>query len=504
MPRRPGTGSCRALTASALWLAEGAPLFVCFGLGLALGACVPGPPLPLEVEYAGCETVLAGPVCVLAPDSRLRLWVKTLPDARITVEGIRNGSAADPVAVQDGLRFEIEPRDDAWQLEVHAHRDGTEATWALPLRSSEPPSWLVRARELGSAGDLEGARRAVEDALPSLSPEERGFALGILGRVELYEENAPQAEAHLRDAVRAHRDSGHAGEEMRDGTVVVHLLLGRSAFDEARNVLEELSAPPEGAAASLYLLNFFRGLLADRTGDLRAALAFTNEAANIADRLHLEREGILARERLAQELQRIGRMDEAAEIFDRLLADPLPLSECERVQLLNNAAWARLLAAETGASSASPAFMLQEALRAIHGECGGLSGLRLDVLLNLSLASLQAGDTSLARDYLEEARRPTQEPTFDQLLWRLDLDARTALADREPEAALALYDEMAARAEAGYSPEGAWRAAAGRAQALEACGAAPEALAAYGEAEAMLERRSSPRPGRFPTRTLPP
>src|SRR5687768_818532 len=55
-------------------------------------AAAPAP--PLEVEFAGCSAVHAGPACALPDDRTLRIWVKAPADARVAI-------AADAAAAAD-------------------------------------------------------------------------------------------------------------------------------------------------------------------------------------------------------------------------------------------------------------------------------------------------------------------------------------------------------------------------------------------------------------------
>lgn len=157
---------------------HGAPLLVALLLGVC---CASSAPLPTpEIDYAGCAAVLIpGPVCVLEPERRLRLWLRAPPDARldVKVDGRSFHSISEPVGA--GRRLTVGLAAEAKRVEVHL---AGHAWWALGLAApnSKTPTGSrdVLAEERAQvkaldrplrAGDLIACRRGL--ARIRLTPE---------------------------------------------------------------------------------------------------------------------------------------------------------------------------------------------------------------------------------------------------------------------------------------------------------------------------------------------
>ncbi len=447
---------------------------------------------PLRVEYAGCDTVLRGPVCVLKESRGLRLWVDAPPDVRLELTAGGRLLKAAGTAVQGGLRFELEVPETASAVAVRATGEEAEATWNLELAEPDRPDWLERAEELGAAGRLEEARRLLEDKTASPRGDEQGIALGRLARVELRQGRAGRSREILARAIRAHRDAGRVSGEVDDATVLVYLLLQERRFSEARAVLGALPRAPDGLAEVTYYAAYYRGLLAGKIGDARSALRHLTAAAEQAERVGLDRERRLTEQVLGWNLRRLGRAREAAGLYSRLHEEARQESRpCDRAVLLNNHAWSLLLALEGGGRAAAPAPLLETALELLAAEdCVLSADRRVDMLVNLALAHHHGGRPGEATGALSRARELSGSPRVHQVLWWLDVEGRLALDAGRAPAALELYVELAELAASTLSPEAEWRSAVGRARSLEVLGQRPAALAALAEAEALLEEES--------------
>ncbi len=173
------------------------------------------------------------------------------------------------------------------------------------------------------------------------------------------------------------------------------------------------------------------------------------------------------------------------------------LTPCDCARFAVNRAWVGLLALEAGRSvqGPHPSILLDEAERIFleeeardEGSCAYPESLP-NVRLNRALAELPAGDPDKAGDHLDRAGiDPEAHPRL--ALWQLEVKARIRLADKQPRRALDLYKELARRAEDSFSPEAAWRAAFGRANALELLGQGGRAIEACNEAERLLDQES--------------
>lgn len=453
---------------------------------IVAAACAPTPAPPLTVEYSGCETVLRGPVCVADPEAGLALWIATAAEAEVTIGG--RPPAAPPVEVQDGRRYELPAPLAAGELTVESRLGRGRARWTLEVAPSRRPEWHHEANRLARAGDLAAAAALLEPRLAAPAPADRALAAGSLARIALRRGDGGPAEELLRRALADHREAGDLYRQVRDGLALVDRLLPRRDFVEVRRLLAAL---PEidGCADAAFHRDLELGFLAHQTGDVRSAERHLAAAAAQAERVGTldGRRRILIEEVRTQGLQRLGRLDEAAARLAGLEAAELG-DPCDRAKLLNNRGWGLLLGAEAGRPLGDPVPPLTAALELFDSGCRILDE-RRNVRVNLALARLQGGDLAGARRWLDQAEAVSPgEPLPNLLLWAWDVEARLRLAEARPEAALALYDELALRARELASPEAEWRVALWRARAREAAGDDAGALADYRRAERLLER----------------
>ncbi|HEY2295485.1 MAG TPA: CHAT domain-containing protein [Thermoanaerobaculia bacterium] len=410
-------------------------LFSCRPNGTGPASRPASRPPPLEVEYTGCKAVLApGPVCVLPADRELRLWVGAPPETRIEIraDGRRIDTAGE--AVQDGRRYSIKIPAAAKQLEVLGEAWKARARWLLPLARPESQKPQASRDSQGKPGDM------LQEVTGKLFP--------------LYK-----------------------------------LIQGRR-FTAAREMLDGLRPSPKAPADFRYYVAYYRGLLAEKEGDYRSAMAEIEQAVEVAERVKLDSYQWLAEEKLALLLCAIGRYRESAEIFERLKRRSQAANTCEEGQLLNNQGWSALLAHEAGEGLGDPAPLLAEAL-ATYDTCKYAEvEQKANMLVNLALAHLQAGRLPQARDALARARGLESHPPLLQTLWWLDLDGRIALREKKPVKALRLFDELEQLASETGSFDGRLRAAFGSARSHQALGDPARALGILRQAEALLDEQS--------------
>ncbi len=489
-----------------------------FGLATALGAaCAPPPPPSLEVEYAGCQAVLEGPVCVVPEDRRLRLWVGSDPGVELDVAA--GGRVLSTEEVQGGWGLAVELDEGQPELVLRATGSratgsratatgGGVATWNLSLRRNNEPDWLTRARELDRE-DLEATRRRVTERLDGLDAGLRGSALRVLAQLDARAGDGDAAERHLHMALEATGSAGRFLEEIECRATLVYLLFYDNRLGEAREMLEDMPVEPRAPAEALFHRAYSGAVLANGVGDHQTALRLLDGAVRRAERLGLGRLGNSAQQLQAIQLQRTGRGTEAAELLARLWASaPEGEHACLRAPLANNIGWSRLLALEsrpegTGApaagqggaaaaadSAGDPVPWLEAALDLFQRECPQLAGEPANVHTNLARAHLQAGRLARAREHLESSRRLAPEPEIRQLLWWLEIEARIALAESRANRALELYDDLAELAAAAFSADGEWRAAIGRGRAYRALGRMESARRELARGEALLDGAS--------------
>lgn len=482
--------------------------------GLAGGCGRRAPAPPPEVLYAGCAEAGVSPqggwTCWLdsdpqgAEDRSVRLWIDVsaaeTPELRLDGEPLPETG----VEVRGGLRFEIpfpptetKPRSEGVSMLELRAADGV-WRWRLAVAEREPaPPVLETARAIWNTGETTAACQSLEDAAATAPAADRCRILRRLADLEkslhVYREDSSRGKAALRDwarAAEACRTAGHLQGEADHRTVRVHYLIEARRFGEA---YRELTAhpPPAGAPALVsYLHAFYRGQLATEAGDFRSAGDALRSAIEVAKKVALESQRWQALEQLGLLLQTLGQTNRATEIFRQLVGEVRDREPCDRARLLNNQAWSLLLAREAGQRTVEdPIPLLEEADRIYspEGECTWPEK-RRNGAINLALAQIQDDRPAEARRDLAAARGAEGSETLLMRLWRLELEARLALLERRPTGSFDLYRQLDALATDALWPEGRWRAAYGKARALEALGDRPAALAAFGQAEDLLDQ----------------
>jgi CHAT domain-containing protein len=381
------------------------------------------------VEYAGCKAVLLPePVCVLGPDRTIQLWVGAPLEARIEIAAGDGRLAAAGEPRRGGLGFSLKIPAGAEVVDVLAEAEGRGGSWTLAFAAP-------RAR--------------------------RGKP---------------------RDVLR----------EVDEKTILAYNYILARDLAAVRKTLNglRLRLPAKAPAESRYYLAYYQGLLAEREGDYRSALAEVQKAVEIAARVKLNRFQWLAEEEMALLLRGVGRSGESAQLFEHLRRKPFAKDACDVAQLLNNQAWSTLLAHEAGERLADPAPLLERALEMRERCTKGRPEKKVNILINLALAHLQEGRLPQAKALLARVRRLEAHPPLPHTLWRLDLEARLALREGRPAEARRLYVELGELASRTSSPEGRLRAVFGQARSHQASGEPAAALETLRAAEDLLAEQS--------------
>lgn len=433
-----------------------------------------------QVYFGNCTALARGPVCLLPDDGRLLIWVSHPAPVTVTADNRPvQPQLADPA--DGGTRYTLEIPADARRLKVSAG-DAMLLDLAVDRRSHDET--LTRAWSLLREGQLDEAEALLG---PITEGPHAGETTALLGRIALSRGETDAARHHLERAMDINLRTGEHYAGLRDATVLSYLEMHKTRrFDRARIALQRFVPPTPGHAESRYFLDNFLGLVAINSGDARSALAHLQAAVRQADRMGWDRRSLNAGMVLAVQLQQLGRRDDAIDLLEswrhRIPADSRP---CERADYYTNLGWTRLLLLETGARAADPTPDLTTALTLYQEHCSADS--RVNGWINLALAAFHAGHLELAAAHLESARNEIPSPELRMLLWSNDIDARIALARGDAQLALTRYHALEALASATLSPSARWRAAVGRAAALDALGQPTDALAAYAEAEQQLD-----------------
>lgn len=451
--------------------------------GLA-GGCSPRAQLPLRVEYAGCKQVFfPGPACALDDTHRkLRLWVDLPREVPIDIEvGGRtigpeataahssqaahrspgSETAMAGMAEPDGQGIELEVPQGAAAVSLRASTPRGEAGWSLaivPPRADQGSELHAAAAKANRQGRTEEAR-------------------------ELFAR-----------AAAAHQAAGNLQGEVADRTVVAYLDIQGDRLTAARQAIDGLRLPAGAPAEAVFYRRYYAGMLEQRVGDARSALDDLTAAAKLARRCALTRLGLAAAQLLGRQLQALGRSNESAALFDglrkRLPPDARP---CDLAELLINQGWSLLLAGEAGQPLGDPIPLFEQASEIEERKGSDCLMSRERIVgnqLNLALGQLQAGRVSAVPALLSRAAGMDADATPFDRLWRLDLQARLALAEGRPAAARSLYQRLDTAAASALAPDSRWRAAYGEALCDHALGRPADALAALDRADRLLEDES--------------
>jgi hypothetical protein len=145
--------------------------------------------------------------------------------------------------------------------------------------------------------------------------------------------------------------------------------------------------------------------------------------------------------------------------------------------------------AETQAPTEPSAPLFEQAITLYRTSCAD-PALLANALTNLAHARVANGENEAAQALVDEARRLVPRPDLLLIAAWIEIEGRLALARRDAPLALVKYAKLGVLSAQALIPDAPWRAALGRAAALEALGRDIEARDAYAEAEALLDEDS--------------
>jgi cellulose synthase operon protein C len=440
------------------------------------------------VELAGCDDVLAGAACVVAPGARLVFWLPVPRDAEVLAPpGAQQRRMSGGVQV---ILRDVDPR----RPPAFSVRQGRRRwRWQASLRPAERQPELQSAIQRLKAGDAHAASALVSQAWSRLTERQRALGLALRAEVAQARGEDDRWFALRTEAAEQARRAGALSWAARHHFTLAHgYLTRRHDLAMARSHIERAEELGLGGDTAIRL-DMQRGYLAEWSGALATALERFSASALRAERLDQERDRWLARRKSAAVLASIGRFDEALAQFRLLAQEARDKPPCERAGFLSSVAWHELMAREAGTAEqvvgpvGQTIALVEEALALYRGSCPTAAGQLPNVYVNLALARLQAGQVRQAREALLAGRPARGNPQLFIELWRLDLEGRAALAAGEPDVARLAYGELEALAMRTLASEARWRAVVGRARAQAMSGQRAAAIATYQEAEALLD-----------------
>jgi len=425
---------------------------------LLLTGCEEEPPRRLEVEVA-CTGWAPGPRCFAEEPM-----------------GIRVESSERPHI--EGTEVTWTRRDDAWFVRTVASRDlvvragDAEATIRLV---TDPRDVIADARRLRDGGDLDAADRALRSLQDSTDPLARALVRGERGRVALRRGDDDDAYDALHASSAELRDLGEGGLARNDFIAAAWVCYERLGdLDRAERLLRAAAA--QGDVEGRARVAYHMGALALQRGDRRRARESLESAASLADALGLRTLQTLAQSRHAELLQDLGAGENA-----RVLLRALPVGDapCARGMHYSALAWSALRSETPVAELDS---WLDEALA--DPTCGPRE--RANAHVNAALRALEQGDVDDAEAHLVRASEGGTGGTV--AAWSAVVRGAAHLAADRPRDALAVFDDLRARATLAGMRPAEWHACVGRGTALRRLGDARAAEASFEEAEAILER----------------
>ncbi len=437
------------------------------------------PSSQLDVEMGGCVTLLdqgdGGLECIFDHHHDLRIWVfgAAHREAQILVDGEPVAAPPDEQPQESGRGFDVAPVCSGRRVEVRL-RDGT--TWSRRIRSLDALTVAERSWR----------QRYLDE---TLTVENRLYA-GEVGAM-------PDADRLVEQGLR----DGYWGDAMNFGMATGYYLTFRMArFDRAQSHLEPLHAEARrDPATAASTMNYLARLLEHR-GRFSEAAVMYRWALRTGLRLHDD--GILTDGLgpYVKVLTRLGYFDAAkywSEVLQRHVQNNT--SPHNRARLLEMLAQEWLQAKQQGyVGGLEPQPMFEEALAWMTANEPSISGATMLGLVELHLfernpaeARRQLAELSTLLKRLEtskESEASRVAMTVDEQARLVALEVRVAVSSEAPAGVIdASLDKLDALAERAVDPHTRWLAALVRGEVLEGRGELFAAVAAYEQAEEVLD-----------------
>jgi tetratricopeptide (TPR) repeat protein len=452
---------------------------------LLASACreqVPLAPLPFEV--AGCDQIAAGPVCRRYQPGPITVWVEGEAPPAVELDGF-------PVS---GLPWEEREGGFLAQLRCETPEcvlrwTTMHATATLRVITEARPEAIDRAVAALATGNPTEAWDELQEAMSQESGPQ--WCALAWARIRLGDPRLSYAALETEAASRLQWwwATRAAVVQAHEATANDHdPAAARAAVHRARRHQAQL-----GATVGFTIEHQFdvdEAFVHQAEGDHRHALAAFERAELRARRLGQTDAMRDVRRHRAQSLIRAGQPAEALAV---LQADAQALSPdenpCRASAVFNHLAWAviQLREADTTADLPEPVPLLDEALRLLRrGGCGDAFDLQEfegQTRVNRAIVALWDGDSARARAEIVAVR--SAAPNLQEL-WIEEVEARIALQEGNPKAALEAYSHL--RELAGAQLEFQFLAELGSARALADLGRIDDAIASLERAQGYFFR----------------
>lgn len=447
-------------------------------------AAAPIPPLARpSIELAGCREH-AGDRCVLEAEAPalLHVWIDlpTSADVSLTLDGA--ATTGQVRAVEGGQRWTIPVPATARRLELAGLDPTWDAPWVLSLEREPLAADVLAARRDATAGRLETAVERLRPAIETASGRDRLDALQ-LGR-RLLPPGTPESLRWTEAAAELAQQLGRTRDFADAAAAATMLHINRGELAAAHRWILRMEPHAATSDEARVWTRYYAGVLASRTGDLGPALRSFDEARRGAIRLGMSEVMLSAGELLGPALAELGRAQDALAVIRETLALADGFDCNSRARVLGNSGWAQLLLAQAGLDHDPPAPLLDEQLALVRedGACPDAETAAY-ARVNLALVALAEHEPDEALAWLDELRqRPRPgylQPWIDEITAQIGLESgRWWLCPPE-----------VARPDPGGSEPGLrFTALVRHARMLERWGLHEPALASYLAAEDVLEQ----------------
>ena len=496
-------------------------------LGLAAGCARQ----PLQVEFTGCEAVQRGSICMLGDGKttkrNLKIFVKTTNTGPIAFDTDAGtpGSSRTAEAI-----YSVSVSPTAAWLQLRPANSSSGAPVRITLRPLVKPSFIRASNELRNQDRVEEAEKIVREHLQSdLSPMERAWAYGELGRSLRELRRPPLAIDAMKEAIRLDREANLLLNEGSDTFLLAEIYLEERRSTDVDRLLSEHAELIGQLPETRPWFYHYQARALELRGDLQGALKALEHGESLARDLQDRRsEQMLAATRGSIDVE-LGRPDQADKLVSRAIGkmgdEPckqgllLELQARMRLDVLESILgegeikddtaltelWHKWEEAVSGGASAPTVALwhdgrlqsiLHKALAVLEdGTCAQPQYVAKTQLGQARLALLMSrnddADIALAaaERILSPSGGPQKDPTLN-LQWAT-LKARLALKRGRLSEAAQLFDNLNQLAQQGDDPYAArWRAALGRAQTLLREKKDVEAHAALLTAQRLLVERA--------------
>lgn len=438
-----------------------------------------------DIEFAGCDAVVAGPLCEMGDDSTLRLWV---PSENKGLAIHLNGQAAETkrFTIQSGTRLSVRVPPETKEVTVMS--PSGETLYRLPVRRALDTPALREARQQMQKNNLLAAEEKLALSQKDGRPEINLQALRIQARIERRKQGSNTKDLFERAIEQAHT-AGRISDELDDRYLLgfVRMIVDYD-FAAAKQDLRMDATLEDQCPERRVDGDYYRGLLAMEMGRIDEALRWFRRSSAGAERLEMPEQDRAARLFMADTLGMLGRHDEARLLLDRALQDASSSEDpCVRARFATTATWIRMRAVESSDDRAAARVNAREDADFAQAKCPSALAFSL---LNLAFLDVHSKNLGEAKTHLMAARESAAPNDQRFRVWS-DYLAMELDVIEQPAQVLATSKAMEAQGITTFSPELSFAALSSRARALDTLGRADEAREAFEAVNEALDRWSA-------------